>query len=115
MSNPISTSQISDFQIIKQLGKGAFGSVYLVKRKEDNLIYALKSVIMDKLKKKEQENSLNEVRILASIRHPNIIGYKEAFYDEKTHSINIIMEYANEGDLQHKIEQYKNENRFFLF
>ena len=113
MSNPISTSQISDFQIIKQLGKGAFGSVYLVKRKEDNLIYALKSVIMDKLKKKEQENSLNEVRILASIRHPNIIGYKEAFYDEKTHSINIIMEYANEGDLQHKIEQYKNENRFF--
>ena len=104
---------MSDFEILKQLGKGAFGSVYLVKRKADNNIYALKSVIMDKLKKKEQENSLNEVRILASIRHPNIIGYKEAFWDENSQSINIVMEYANEGDLQHKIEQYKKENRFF--
>ena len=27
-------------------------------------------------------NALNEVRILASIRHPNIIGYKEVFIDE---------------------------------
>ena len=112
-SDPIEKSSMSDFEILKQLGKGAFGSVFLVKRKADNNIYALKSVIMDKLKKKEQENSLNEVRILASIRHPNIIGYKEAFWDEKTQSINIVMEYANEGDLQHKIEQYKKENRFF--
>ena len=112
-SEPVEKSSMSDFEILKQLGKGAFGSVYLVKRKEDNNIYALKSVVMDKLKKKEQENSLNEVRILASIRHPNIIGYKEAFWDEKTQSINIVMEYANEGDLQHKIEQYKKENRFF--
>lgn len=34
------------------------------------------------LSDKEKENALNEVRILASIRHTNIIGYKEVFYDE---------------------------------
>lgn len=34
------------------------------------------------LKLKERENALNEIRILASITDPHIIGYKEAFFDE---------------------------------
>ena len=34
---------------------------------------------MSPLSQKERENALNEVRILASIRHLNVIGYKEAF------------------------------------
>jgi NIMA (never in mitosis gene a)-related kinase len=32
----------------------------------------------------EKENALNEVRILASITHPNIINYKEAFFDDSS-------------------------------
>ena len=36
------------------------------------------------LAKKEIMNSLNEVRILASINHKNVIAYKEAFYDEES-------------------------------
>jgi len=51
------------------------------------------------LSDKEKENALNEVRILASIRHPNIVGYKEAFLDENSNSLCIVMEYANNGDL----------------
>jgi serine/threonine protein kinase len=54
-SDPIEKSSMSDFEILKQLCKGAFGSVFLVKRKADNNIYALKSVIMDKLKKKSKK------------------------------------------------------------
>ena len=42
---------------------------------------------MTNLSEKEKENALNEVRILASIRHPNIISYKEAFLDEGTNSL----------------------------
>jgi NIMA (never in mitosis gene a)-related kinase len=41
-------------------------------------------VKLGKLAEKEKENALNEVRILASIDHPNIIAYKEAFFDEGT-------------------------------
>lgn len=39
------------------------------------------------LSEKEKQNALNEVRILASIRQPNIIGYKEAFVDEASNSL----------------------------
>ena len=107
------TTTIKDFKKEKVIGKGSFGSVFLVRRIADNKIYALKSVILDKLNKKEQENSVNEVRILASINHPNVIGYKEAFWDDKTSSLNIVMEYADDGDLQSKIIKMKNEGGVF--
>lgn len=42
----------------------------------------MKKVRMNNLKLKERENALNEIRILASINDPHIIGYKEAFFDE---------------------------------
>ena len=95
---------LNDFEFGKNLGKGAFGSVSIVKRKEDQKIYAMKRVTILNLDKKEKDNSFNEVRLLASLRHKNIIGYKEAFYDEKTSTLNIVMEYADDGDLSSKIK-----------
>lgn len=68
------------FIILKTIGKGAFSIVYKVRRIENNKYYALKNVPLKDLKEKEIQNALNEVRILASIKHPNIIGFKEAFY-----------------------------------
>jgi len=107
------STSIRDFKKEKVLGKGSFGSVYLVRRKQDNKIYALKTVIMEKLNKREQENSVNEVRILASVNHPNVIGYKEAFWDDDGSSLNIVMEYADDGDLHSKIEKMKKAGGFF--
>ena len=60
---------------------------------------------MMKLTEKEKENALNEVRILASINHPNVIAYKEAFFDDYTSSLCTVMEHAAEGDLQGKISR----------
>ena len=104
---------LNDFIMGKLLGKGVFGSVSLVTRKRDGNIYAMKRVNMGKLNKKEKESALNEIRILASLSHPNIIGYKEAFYDENSRTLNIIMEYADDGDISHKVqENLKRRIRF---
>lgn len=48
---------------------------------------------------KERENALNEVRILASIDEPNVISYKEAFVDEPSSTLILVMEFADNGDL----------------
>ncbi len=56
--------------------------MFQVRRLSDGEIYALKKVKMEDLTEKERTNSLNEVRILASIKHKNIISYKEAFIEE---------------------------------
>ena len=61
------------------LGQGAYSVVYKVERQTDKKLYALKKVKLANLSEKEIENALNEVRILASIKNNNIIGYKEAF------------------------------------
>lgn len=54
---------------------------------------------MATLTDKEKENALNEVRILASIGEPNVISYKEAFIDEGTSTLCLVMEFADNGDL----------------
>lgn len=53
-------------------------------RKLDGKDYALKKVNMGSLGDKEKLNAINEVRILASIKHPCVSSYKEAFVDEHT-------------------------------
>lgn len=78
---------LSDFDQLEQLGEGAYSLVFRVRRKTDRKIYALKKVRMHSLKDKEQANALNEVRILASLDHPNIVAYKEAFIDSVSGSL----------------------------
>ena len=75
---------ISSFEILKKIGEGAYSQVFKVRRKSDDIIYALKKVRIMNLSEKEKENALNEVRILASIHHPNVAGYKEAFFEESS-------------------------------
>ncbi len=65
---------------------------------------------MMKLSEREKQNALNEVRILASIQHPNIIAYKEAFFEDSTSSLCIIMEYADRGDILKLINNHKKRN-----
>ena len=95
------------FEILEKLGDGAYSVVYKVRRKEDSKIYALKKVRLHNLSEKEKENSLNEVRILASVKSTFVISYKEAFIDENEKSLCIVMEYADKGDLYQKICQFK--------
>jgi len=54
---------------------------------------------MGKLSAKEKENALNEIRILASINHPNVIGFKEGFFEEGSGCLCIVMEHADGGDM----------------
>ena len=92
------------------LGEGSFSEVYLVIRKSDNTTYAMKKVKLQKLSSKERENALNEVRILASINHPNVIGYKEAFFEDSTNCLCIVMEHADGGDILQVITEKKRKN-----
>jgi NIMA (never in mitosis gene a)-related kinase 1/4/5 len=102
---------LSNFEVLNKLGDGAYSTVYKVKRIADGNVYALKKVKMQTLNKKEKKNALNEVRILASIHHPNIISYKEAFFDDSG-NLCLIMEYADSGDLYQKISKYQKRGKY---
>lgn len=48
------------------------------------------------------------------VSHPNIIAYKEAFFDETCSTLNIVMEYADGGDLEAKIKDMKKAGTSFI-
>ncbi|KAA6390615.1 MAG: putative G2-specific protein kinase nimA [Streblomastix strix] len=96
---------------MKFLGKGSYGSVHAVRRIADGKLYALKEINIKSMSFREREDAVNEIRILASFKHPNITRYREAFIEND--KLYIVTEYADEGDLLNKIKQAKNIRRYF--
>jgi len=95
---------MKDFEIVKVIGEGSFAKVYKVTRKSDGKCYAMKKCRIGSMKMKDKENALNEVRILASINSPYIVGYKEAIFEESSECLYVIMEYAAGGDLMQQVK-----------
>ena len=85
-------SRLSNFEIVKQLGKGSYGTVYVVRSKLDMNTYIMKKMELIHLKENQQRECYREVSILRKVSHPNIIKYYSSFLENE--SLCIIMEYA---------------------
>ena len=104
-------SFLPGFSVIKQLGKGSYGSVYKVKRLSDDQNYALKVVDLSHLNQHQREDSVNEIRIMASVYSPFIVGFHEATIHD--HRLFIVTEYCKLGDLSKAINRRKVNHRPF--
>lgn len=91
------------FKVIKVLGKGSYGTVYKVNRQTDDLFYAMKETNLATMSQDERTDAVNEVRLLVSINHPNVIRYHQAFTNGT--KLCVIMEYAPYGDLKNLIDK----------
>uniref|UniRef100_F6WS34 Protein kinase domain-containing protein n=1 Tax=Ciona intestinalis TaxID=7719 RepID=F6WS34_CIOIN len=85
------------FEKIRMVGKGAFGTAVLYKKKDDNSLVVLKEINMSELNSQERQMAMNETRVLAMLNHPNIICYYDTFEDNGV--LMIEMEYADDGTL----------------
>ena len=91
-------AKITDFDIIKELGSGSFGNVYLVQHKVTKAQYALKAI--DKRNKANQEEKpyfKREVEVMYKIHHPNVVKLYGHFEDNNY--CYFIMEYIPKGNL----------------
>ena len=104
-------SRLSEFEIVKQLGKGSYGTVYVVRSKLDKNTYVMKKMELNHLKESQQRECYREVSILRKVSHPHIIKYYSSFLENE--SLCIIMEYAELGDLYTLIKHYKRHQKFF--
>lgn len=89
-------------QIETQVGKGSFARVYRVTKNSDRKRYALKEVNLRQMTQREREDAVNEVRLLASIKHDRVIHYYDTFIENDR--MYIVMEYAKHGDLYMKLK-----------
>ena len=86
----------------KILGHGSYGTVYLVKHKQLSKYFAMKTIKKNPNKKKELEILNNEIKILKSLDHPNILKIND-FYETNT-EYNLITEFCQEGELYKEIK-----------
>ncbi len=71
---------INDFTPKIVLGKGAFGTVLLVEKKNSKELFAMKSINKDDIVKKDQiEHTKTEKMILEHVNHPFLVGLAYAF------------------------------------
>ncbi|XP_066042097.1 serine/threonine-protein kinase Nek1 isoform X4 [Chamaea fasciata] len=90
---------------VRKIGEGSFGKAILVKAKENGQQYVIKEINISKMSNKEREESRREVAVLANMKHPNIVLYRESF--EENGCLYIVMDYCEGGDLFKKINAQK--------
>ncbi|KAF2145789.1 uncharacterized protein K452DRAFT_220971 [Aplosporella prunicola CBS 121167] len=95
-----------NFVTVKIIGKGAFGEVKLVQRKNDGKVYALKSLIKSEMFKKDQLAHVRSERdILAESDSPWVVKLHTTFQDNTF--LYMLMEFLPGGDLMTMLIKYE--------
>ncbi|KAJ3681408.1 hypothetical protein LUZ60_015897 [Juncus effusus] len=89
---------IEDFEIIKPISRGAFGRVFLAKKRVTGDLFAIKVLKKaDMIRKNAVESILAERNILISARNPFVVRFFYSFTCRE--NLYLVMEYLNGGDL----------------
>ena len=95
---PKRTISLESFQIIKVIGKGSFGKVFLVRDKAHGTLHALKVLKKDYIIRKNQvEHTKTERSVLGYIHHPFIVGLTMAFQTKD--KLFFVLDYCAGGEL----------------
>ncbi|KAH0575496.1 Kinase, NEK [Spironucleus salmonicida] len=93
-------STLADFELLNQVGKGSFGTVFKARRKKDGGIYCLKEIRLQGASQAEIQTAVNECNLLASIDSPYVVKYFDSFVDQSTETLWMVMEFASKGSLR---------------
>jgi len=99
--------QIGDYEIIKSLGRGGFGSVWKAKSSTGNIV-ALKILnpqVLDNAR--VVKKFFHEAMILAKLDHPNICKLMEFFPDGNNYAI--VMEYVEGVELKKLLKNQEGQ------
>ena len=106
-------SNISNYNIEKVLGKGAFSTVYLATKKDTQQKVALKEMSQDLFKDPEARQSIeNEINICSKLENTNIVKMLDIV--DSDNKIYISYEHCNGGDLRKYMNYFKRFNETII-
>eukprot|EP01126_Amoeba_proteus_P045079 TRINITY_DN5033_c0_g3_i7.p1 TRINITY_DN5033_c0_g3~~TRINITY_DN5033_c0_g3_i7.p1 ORF type:complete len:405 (+),score=94.55 TRINITY_DN5033_c0_g3_i7:74-1288(+) len=97
---------LDDFELLRVIGKGSFGKVMLVRKRDTKQVYAMK--ILNKktiVARGEVEHTKSEKSILMKLRFPFLVGLHYSF--QTPDKLYFIMEFVNGGELFYHLQREK--------
>ncbi|WPG99412.1 Hypothetical protein R9X50_00222600 [Acrodontium crateriforme] len=108
--------KMEDFDLLKVVGKGSFGKVMQVMKKDTQRIYALKTIRKQHIiSRSEVAHTLAERSVLAQINNPFIVPLKFSF--QSPEKLYLVLAFVNGGELFHHLQKEQrfdiNRSRFY--
>ena len=99
---------MEELQEIRLLGSGSFGNCYLCIDPQDNSKVVVKQIDISHMDLNQKKEAYHEAKIMSVFDHPNIIRFRD-IYATTSGKLNIVMDYADGGDLADRIKQQKGK------
>ena len=113
-TNTISSNDIEIFDKLKTIGEEEENEcAFLVKNSKTLSEFAYKRVDIGDKNNETAQKIFKEVEILKKLNHPNIIKLYQVNISNDNKYIEILTEFAEDGDLKMKLEENKEENKHF--
>jgi len=89
---------IDDYELLKVIGKGSFGKVMQVRKRDSNRIYAMKILKKSHIVERDEvSHTIAERLVLAKLQHPFIVNLKYSF--QSPEKLYLVLAFVNGGEL----------------